>query len=136
MSAIGTRTRQCGAWSAPAPITILPLSGGQNNLQAIVEEFPPATGTLPPDFGIRRATPGYFEAMDIPVVEGRVFTPDDHNRRLPSLIVSNSVKARYWPGTSALGKRIDIGNISARVVGVVRDLHQTSLDEPAEQANR
>ena len=115
-------------------IDMLPLTGEwQNNFAAVIEEFPPAEGALPPVFGVRRATPGYFDAMDIPVVEGRVFTPDDHNRRLPSVIISNSVKARYWPGTSALGKRIDIGNVSARVVGVVGDVHDTSLDEPADQ---
>ena len=71
--------------------------------------------------------------MNIPVVEGRLFTPDDHSRRLPSVIISNSVKARYWPQTSALGKRIDIGKLSARVVGVVGDVHGTGLDVAAEQ---
>jgi predicted permease len=114
-------------------ITILPLTGGQTNLQAIIEEFPPTGGALPPDFAVRRATPGYFAAMNIPLVEGRTFTPEDHTRQLPAVIISNSVKAQYWPSTSALGKRIDIGKISARVVGVVGDVHHTSLDEPAEQ---
>jgi putative ABC transport system permease protein len=114
-------------------VDMLPLAGGQTTFQAIIEDFPPATGALPPAFAVRRATPGYFDAMDIPVVEGRVFTADDHNRPLPSVIISNSVKARYWPSTSALGKRIDIGKVSARVIGVVGDVHHTSLEEPAEQ---
>ena len=51
----------------------------------------------------------------------------------PPIIISKSVKARYWPGTSALGKRIDIGNVSARVVGVVGDVHIRGLDVPADQ---
>jgi predicted lysophospholipase L1 biosynthesis ABC-type transport system permease subunit len=75
-------------------------------------------------------TPGYFEAMGIPVVEGRTLNPDDSNRRLASLIISRSVKAQYWPNTSALGKRITLGGGSpARVVGVVGDVHGTRLDE-------
>jgi len=114
-------------------IVTLPLTGSANNLAALIEEFPPAEGAFPPVFEVRRAMPGYFEAMHIPVVEGRTFTPDDHTRRLPSVIISNSVKARYWPDTSALGKRIDIGKISARVVGVVGDVHGASLDVAAEQ---
>jgi|SRR5688572_12407677 len=114
-------------------IDTLPLAAGGNTFAAVIEEFPPAEAALPPIFAVRRATRGYFDAMDIPVVEGRVFTPDDHNRRLPSVIISDSVKARYWPATSALGKRIDIGKVSARVVGVVGDVHDTSLDEPADQ---
>jgi putative ABC transport system permease protein len=114
-------------------VDALPLTGLGPTFHAIVEEFPPAAGALPPSFAVRRATTGYFDAMDIPLVEGRVFTPDDHHRRLPSVIISNSVKARYWPGTSALGKRIDIGKLSARVVGVVGDVHDAGLDEPADQ---
>ena len=88
---------------------------------------------MPPAFEVRRASPGYFDAMHIPVIEGRTFTPDDHNQRLPSIIISQSVKTRYWPDTSALGKRIDIGKVSARVVGVVGDVHNASLDAAAEQ---
>jgi predicted permease len=114
-------------------VDMLPLTGSANNLAALIEEFPPAEGDFPPVFEVRRTTPGYFDAMQIPVVEGRTFTPDDHRRRLPSVIISNSVKARYWPETSALGKRIDIGQISARVVGVVGDVHGASLERPADQ---
>ena len=43
--------------------------------------------------------------MGVPVIEGRAFTPADHNLRLDSVIISLSVKNRYWPNTSALGKR-------------------------------
>jgi len=111
-------------------VDMLPLTSGGNRFAAVIEEFPPAEAALPPIFDVRKATPDYFEAMHIPVVEGRVFTADDHNRRLPSVIISHSVKARYWPGTSALGKRIDIGKISARVVGVVGDVHHDALDAP------
>ncbi len=114
-------------------INSLPLTAGGNNFAALIEEFPPADAALGPIFAVRRTTPGYFEAMKIPVVEGRLFTPDDHNRHVPSVIISESVKARYWPRTSALGKRIDLGKASARVVGVVGDVHHSSLDEPADE---
>jgi putative ABC transport system permease protein len=116
-----------------AAVDGLPLTGNFNNAAALIEEFPPAEGALPPAFEVRRATPGYFDAMHIPVVEGRTFTPDDHTRRFPSIIISKSVKSRYWPDTSALGKRIDIGKVSARVVGVVGDVRNSSLDAAAEQ---
>lgn len=115
-------------------IDTLPLTGSGNNFTAVIEGVPPAEGALPPVFSVRRATAGYFDAMRIPVVEGRVFTPDDHSRRLPSVIISSSVKAQYWPGTSALGKRIDIGRVSARVVGVVGDVCGEGLDEPADRS--
>ena len=89
-----------------AAIDYLPLTGGGNFFTALIEEFPPAKGEFPPGFAVRRVTPGYFEAMRIPLIEGRGFSQDDHNRRLPSVIISKSVKDRYWPDASALGKRI------------------------------
>jgi predicted lysophospholipase L1 biosynthesis ABC-type transport system permease subunit len=69
----------------------------------------------------------------MPVVEGRTFTSDDHNARLGSLIISESIKRQYWPNESALGKRITTAGAPARVVGVVGDVHDTGLEIPAEQ---
>ena len=102
-------------------------------MSTLVEEFPPPEGELQPAFAVRRATPGYFEAMGIPLLEGRTFTPDDHNRRLESVIISRSVKDKYWPHTSALGKRVNPWGVRAQVVGVVGDVHDTGLDVPADQ---
>ena len=113
-------------------IDSLPLAGVPWNQAAVIEEFPPEEGAFPPVFDARRTTPGYFEAMDIPVVEGRAFTPDDHKRRLGSVIISRSVKDTYWPNESALGKRVTIyGGEPRAVVGVVGDVHHTGLDAPA-----
>jgi predicted permease len=117
-------------------IDALPLTGNDDGFAAVIEEFPPAADELPPAFKVRRTAPGYFEAMGISVVEGRTFTPDDHHRRLPSVIISRSVKARWWPNTSALGKRITFGNLSAAVVGVVGDVHDASLDVPVDRFSR
>jgi putative ABC transport system permease protein len=71
--------------------------------------------------------------MGMPVVEGRTFTSDDHNARLGSLIISESIKRQYWPNESALGKRLTTAGAPARVVGVVGDVHDTGLEIPAEQ---
>jgi putative ABC transport system permease protein len=114
-------------------INLLPLAGGGMVFNSAIEEFPTPEGEMGPSFSVRRATPGYFEAMGIPVVEGRAFTSDDHNLRLNSVIISRSVKERYWPNTSALGKRIQVADVPAQVVGVVGDVHHTGLDLPAEQ---
>ena len=80
----------------------------------MIEEFPPAEGEFPPVFAVRRTTPGYFEAMSIPVVEGRAFTSDDHNRRLGSVIISRSVKDRYWPDTTRAGQADHMSRVSRR----------------------
>jgi putative ABC transport system permease protein len=123
--------------TATGAALFLPMTGGIGGLGgpflgAGIEDFPRAPGDPMVTFVYRRATPGYFEAMGIPVIEGRTFTPDDHQRRLGTLIISKSIKDRYWPGTSALGKRLAIAGPPATIVGVVGDVHDTRLDAPVE----
>jgi putative ABC transport system permease protein len=69
----------------------------------------------------------YFSLLGIPLVEGRAFAPDDVPEGSPSLIVINESIARsYWPGQSAIGRRIFALNGSERlpmeVIGVARDV--------------
>ena len=113
-------------------ISALPLTGDEERYATQIDEFPPGDGELPPFFAFWRVTPGYFETMGIPVVEGRSFTADDHNLRLGSLIVSKSLKDQYWPDGSALGKRIQTSGWPARSVGVVGDVRVAGLGFPAE----
>ena len=114
-------------------INNLPLTGGGSVLTVQIDEFPIDEDEFPPAFLARRVTPGYFEAMGIPIIEGREFTADDHNARAGSIIISESVKREFWPETSALGKRITTNGAPARVVGVVGDVHDESLEVDAEQ---
>ncbi len=121
-----------GAVSAGG-INNLPLTGGGAILTAQIDDFPVPEGEFPPAFFARRVTPGYFGTMGIPIVEGREFTPEDHNARLGSILISESVKRQFWPNESAIGKRITTQGAPARVVGVVGDVHDTGLEVEAEQ---
>jgi putative ABC transport system permease protein len=115
-------------------IDALPLASGGLSWAAVIEEFPPAEDEFAPIFQTRRTAPGYFEAMGVPLIEGRTFTPDDHHQRLPAVIISHSFKTRYWPDQSALGKRITIaGRIPTQVIGVVGDVRDASIDAAADQ---
>jgi putative ABC transport system permease protein len=115
-------------------INSLPLTDEGNGVAAVVEEFPPAEGEFPPVFMFSRTTPGYFEAMGVPLIEGRTFRSGDVDRELQPILISDSLKARYWPDESALGKRISVpGEAPAEVVGVVGDVHAQRLDEPVRQ---
>ena len=114
-------------------VDALPLTGRGRSLGTVIEEFPPAEGQFPPVFQVRRAAPRFFETMSIPVLEGRALTADDHSRHLGSAVISRSIKEAYWPGASALGKRLTVAGITAQVVGVVGDVHSTSLDAPVDR---
>jgi hypothetical protein len=83
-------------------------------------------------------SPGYFEALRIPLLHGRLF--DDHDGPSgPSVAIINETMARkFWPDENALGKRfrLDLGNDNFRsfqIVGVVGDVRQMSLDAPAKE---
>jgi putative ABC transport system permease protein len=53
-------------------------------------------------------TPGYFRALEIPMLEGRDFTGSDWDHPLVT-IVDQSLAKRYWPNQSAIGKRVRFG---------------------------
>ena len=48
----------------------------------------------------------YFEFLDVPILAGRSFSDNDTRGSLPVVIVSSSFAKKYWPNTSAIGKRI------------------------------
>jgi len=78
----------------------------------------------------------YFTAMRIPLLDGRTFTMhDDANAPLVA-IVNQSMAKHCWPGQSAIGKRLHIGNPQkgppwATVVGIVADTKLGSRDVPS-----
>jgi predicted permease len=129
------RVRAIPGVTAAGATSFLPMTGGIGGLggpflATTIEESPLDAGARPPNSVFRRATPGYFETMRIPVIEGRTFIADDHQRRLGSAIISESLKNKYWPQSSALGKKVTIAGAPARIVGVVGDVHDTAPDAP------
>ena len=48
----------------------------------------------------------YFETLGIPLLEGRVFTPDEMQSRLPVVVVNETMANSFWPEEGALGRRV------------------------------
>jgi predicted permease len=76
-------------------------------------------------------TPNYFHTMQIPLVEGRDFTPQDAKSSQRVVIVSETFVNRYWPNQEALGKQLnsDLTHEWFTVVGVARDSKVNGLNE-------
>ena len=79
----------------------------------------------------------YFRAMNIPLLAGRYFNEEDRADKPLVVIVGQSMAKHSWPGQSAIGKRMHVGNPHkgypwATVVGVVADTTIGSRDEPRE----
>src|SRR5215469_4247808 len=78
----------------------------------------------------------YFQALNIPLLDGRRFTAGDRADKEQVIIVNESMAKHCWPGQRAVGKRMHIGNPNSKlpwvtVVGVVADTKGGSRDEPA-----
>jgi putative ABC transport system permease protein len=120
---------QAAGWSA-----MLPLQGRMQWLMT-VQGYPAAPGeVLNPDANV--VSDGYFEAMGIPLVAGRTFTPADTQGSEGVAIVSAALARRYWTTGSATGGRIalDPGAADERwatVVGIVGDVRR-GLDRQSE----
>lgn len=106
----------------------LPWTGYDENMGGFEIEGKKA----PPkdDFHARyhMATPGYFSAMGIPLLEGRTFTPADRDGT-PKVLIINQVMAKlYWPGEDVVGKRVSFEDNPKKdsdwttIVGVVGDV--------------
>ncbi|MDZ7779488.1 MAG: ABC transporter permease [Gemmatimonadota bacterium] len=81
----------------------------------------------------RIASTGYFRAMDIPLVRGRLFDARDEPGAPHAAVVSESLAESRWPGEDAIGKIIQYGNMDGdirpyTVVGVVGDTRDDGLD--------
>ena len=71
-------------------------------------------------------SPGYFKTMNIPLLEGRDFTRLDAKREASVVIVNRKFAEQFFPGTSALGKRVGWGGgpqskLTLEIVGVVEN---------------
>ncbi len=115
----------------------LPLAGEGWSGSWYPEGRQPAPDEESPNTQYNVALPGYFAAMRIPLREGREFTLDDAADRPAVAIVNTALAERYWPGESAIGKRINTidqpdGEYST-IVGVaptVRRGGATEAEEP------
>lgn len=77
-------------------------------------------------------TPNYLETMGIAVVEGRGFMPTDDETAVPVALVNETLAETYYPGESAIGKRLrpGFGGVPfMEIVGVVADVKNAGLDE-------
>jgi putative ABC transport system permease protein len=113
--------------------TQLPFSGQNLENGFTVEGLAIPPGGEQPIAGMRGITPDYFAALGVPLKGGRAFTGADREGAMPVAIVNDAFARRYWPGASAIGKRVrEAGGDDWRtVVGIVGDIRHSG---PAAEA--
>jgi putative ABC transport system permease protein len=103
----------------------MPLGGSMS-----VTTFTVPGKTIENDDGvsIRRVTPDYHRALRIPLRAGRLFEPTDGAGAAKVMIVNESAAKKYFPGENAVGRSGTMNGEEWTIVGVVKDVHQQSLE--------
>jgi putative ABC transport system permease protein len=105
----------------------MPL-GGSMSVTSI--EVPGRTIQKSSDDGIsiRHVTPEYHLALGIPLRSGRLFDADDRKGSPDVVIINESAARKYFPGEDPIGRVVIVDKEKRTIVGVVGDVHQTSLE--------
>ncbi len=115
--------------------TRLPLGNMDGVTTTLEIEGQPVPEGERPEVEFRRVSKDYFQAMGIPLKEGRVFEERDLPDSPRVGLVTESAARRFWPGEDPLGKRIRFfGDPNApwwTIVGVVGDVNHFGLDVAA-----
>ncbi|HEX7091560.1 MAG TPA: ABC transporter permease, partial [Longimicrobiales bacterium] len=87
--------------------------------------------------GFRVASAGYFRAMGIPLVRGRLFEEGDAYDAPHVAVISESLARARWPDADPIGRYIQFGNMDGdlrafRIVGIVGDVREASLESRPE----
>ncbi|HEY1902897.1 MAG TPA: ABC transporter permease [Terracidiphilus sp.] len=108
--------------------TVLPGEGNSGDDIFTIKEHPPLKPGDPlPDALTQWTDPGYFSALQIPLLKGRFFTRDDRLDRARKIIISNRLAKQYFPGENPIGRTLHLAAYAAHndadyeIVGVVGD---------------
>ena len=130
------RVSSMGGVEAAAFAWGVPLTGNDWQPSLDIEGVPPATKAsdrlrLP----LRSVTPGYFELLNLNIVQGRDFRTTDDNKAPMVAIVNQAFVDRYVPNGAVLGKKLWFGGMDSKpneIIGVTANSRTGDLTQAAE----
>ena len=115
---------------AAAIASILPASGSNSRMSFSIDGQPePAPGEKP-SANVRQVSPGFFQALDIPLVMGRGFGDQDRQDAPEVVVVNQSFVRRYLGSLAPVGTRLRLGAQPYTIVGVMGNYIERDMDEP------
>jgi putative ABC transport system permease protein len=78
-------------------------------------------------------SPGYLQVLGIPLLSGRNFDQRDRPESAKVALITQSLAQHYWRNTEPVGRRFsfDEGKTWTQIIGVIGDVHEHGLDQPA-----
>jgi predicted permease len=106
---------------------MLPLDRNRSwDLRAKGRFYPPGIND---DAFVYVVTPGYVAAMGMHLREGRDFNWQDTPTSEPVSIINQAAARRHWPGEDPVGRLAQVGGGDTRVIGVISDVRESSVEE-------
>jgi predicted permease len=139
MTAMLASMRQVPGVVAAGATTSIPLGGNHNDSVILAEGYVMKPGESLVSPTQVTVTPGYFEAMGIPLIRGRYFDDHDTPDSQRTIIVDESLARKFWRNEDPIGKRmyrpenpndlmkIDKNTKFLTVVGVIGDVRQQDM---------
>jgi len=115
-------------------VTNIPAHGHWEDNTFAIAGRPSLTPNESDDAVVRAADPGYFSALEIPLLRGRFFSEGERLDNAKSAVISESMARKFFPNEDALGQTLIVdwsGNPRYQIVGIVGDV-LSDLDQPAE----
>jgi predicted permease len=124
--ALLARVRNLPGVQTAGLISRAPGAGQEGDNVFTIPEHPAQGPSLQMDALRRAADPGYFGALGIPVLSGRVFNEQDKLGRTHHVIISKQFAQQFFPGEDPIGKHVRIGFFGPKeevyeIIGVVGD---------------
>ncbi|HXW04376.1 MAG TPA: ABC transporter permease [Vicinamibacterales bacterium] len=121
--------------TAAGAINHLPLAGDVWTLGYRIEGQPEPPPGQRLSAVYRIVQPGYFAAMELPILQGRALSDDDGPAAPPVAVINQAMADRQWPGESPIGRRLFMPGMSdirapITIVGVTADARQSDWTEP------
>lgn len=113
-------------------VNVLPFSTYDRGTRLTIDGAPAPEPGREPSASYRIASAGYFDALRIPIVNGRLFDTRDGPDGSPVAIVNRQLAHRYFNGAAPIGRRIRLGSADApwrTIIGVIGDVHHSQLSQ-------
>jgi predicted permease len=129
-----TRLRGLPGVRAAGVTNVLPFTGNNSQGSYTSPDITVPAGSPGPHAQVRDVDPGYFKALGITLLRGRLFTDTDNAQAQKVVVIDRVLADRYWPGQDPIGKRISRGGDEKNptmwvVVGVVTPIKFQSLED-------